>query len=464
MADANQHSFSSRDRGHWVRLRTLIALRWIAVSGQIIAFLVAWRAFGLEMDYWPAILAIGSWALANLIAMFVYPESKRLSETEATTTQLIDTAQLAFLLYLTGGLNNPFAVLLIVPVTISATALERRSTIILGVVAAALATLLCFVYRPLVIATGPLELPELYLLGYWVAILTALIFLAAYTRRVSDETFIMADALSATQMALAREQKLTDLGGVVAAAAHELGTPLATIKLVSSELAEELKDKPDLAEDVKLISQQADRCKEILQSMGRAGKDDPHMHVAPLATVVYDAAGPHLSRSKEIHFEIRAQGDIHEREPQIRRRPELIHGIRNLVQNAIDFAAAQVWVDVEWSNSQILVRITDDGPGYPPQFIRRIGDPFVSSRAAEKANKARPEYEGMGLGLFIAKTLLERTGAILTFKNASDPFLAAEERPEKCGAVVEVIWPASEIVVSEKQARRSLGENQPIQV
>ncbi len=464
MADTAQHILASRDRGDWVRLRTLIALRWIAISGQLTAFLVTWRAFGLMIDIGPIALAIGSSALANIIAMFAYPESKRLSETEAMLIQLFDTAQLAFLLYLTGGLNNPFAVMLIVPVTISATALERRSTIILGSVAAALATLLCFFYRPLRLASGPLELPELYLLGYWVAILTALIFLASYARRVSDETYSMADALAATQMALAREQKLTDLGGVVAAAAHELGTPLATIKLVSSELIEELADRPDLLEDMQLIAKQADRCKEILQSMGRAGKEDRHMRLAPVATVVYDAAEPHVSRGKEIHFDIRARGGAGEREPYIHRRPEMIHGLRNLVQNAIDFAATQIWVAVEWTPSSIIVTIADDGPGFPPQIIGRIGDPFVRRGTPEQTEKRRPEYQGMGLGLFIAKTLLERTGATLTFANATDPFLGPADRPERCGAVVEVVWPQERIAVSEREARASLGENRPIEV
>ena len=463
MPDTGQKILDSRDRGEWLRLRTLIGLRWIAIAGQIAALLVAWKAFDVQLNVGLCAAAVGASVLVNIVAMFVYPENKRLSETEAILTQLFDISQLAFLLYLTGGLNNPFAVLLIVPVIISATALDRITTVSLGLVAAALVSVLRFYHQPLVIGTeGQMMLPGLFLDGFWIAILTGLVFLGAYARRVSVETHSMADALAATQMALAREQKLTDLGGVVAAAAHELGTPLATIKLVSSELREELADNPELAEDVRLIAEQADRCKEILHSMGRAGKEDLHVRTAPLGAVLREAAEPHMSRGKAVHFEIGPSQAGPEGEPLVHRWPEVIHGIRNLVQNAVDFAAANVWVTAEWTDRAITLRITDDGRGYPPELIGRIGDPFVRRRGARRADPARPEYQGMGLGLFIAKTLLERTGASLTFANASDPFLAPEDRPERCGAVVEVIWPMDRLALDASAARSGLGENRLI--
>ena len=188
----------------------------------------------------------------------------------------------------------------------------------------------------------------------------------------------MSDALAATQMALAREQKLTYLGGVVAAAAHELGTPLATIKLAAAELVEELQDDPPLREDAELIRDQAERCREILHSMGRAGKDDLHMRHAPIGAVVREAAEPHLDRGKAIHFDIGESVEGPDRQPIIQRRPEIIHGLRNLVQNAVDFAAANVWVEATWTEDVIVVKIVDDGPGFPSHVIGRIGDPFVT--------------------------------------------------------------------------------------
>ncbi len=452
-----------RARGHWMRLRTLIQLRWIAIVGQLAAITVAERGFGVQLDLGLCYLAVGAAIAANLIAISVYPETKRLSESEATLTQLFDIAQIAFLLFLTGGLNNPFALLVIAPVTVSATALELRSTLFLGAVAAGLMTLLAFHHLPLVLEDGSvLEIPGVWRFGFWAAVLIGMGFLATYARRITEEAHSMAGALAATQMALAREQKLTDLGGVVAAAAHELGTPLATIKLVSAELMEELADRPELRADAELIRAQADRCRDILGSMGRAGKDDLLLRSVPLDAVLKEAAQPHMERGKEIVFELAPGPGGEARQPTVRRRPEVIHGLRNLVQNAVDFAAGKVWIAGEWTAEAITVRIVDDGPGFPTQLFGRIGDPFVRRREAG-SGAARPEYEGMGLGLFIAKTLLERTGAELAFANGSDPFLSGAERPERGGAVVEVTWSRAALA-DEAAGKGPLGPNRPIEV
>lgn len=443
-----------------VRLRTLILLRWMAITGQLVAITVAHRYYGLQLPLGLCFLVVGAAIIANLISIFVFPENKRLTEIEAMLVLLFDLTQLGFLLYLTGGLTNPFALLILAPVVISASALQLRTTIMLGLVAIWLVTLTAFANIPLRFADGKvLTIPPLFEFGFWLSILIGILFLGLYSHRVAVEIRSMSQALLATQMALAREQKLTDLGGVVAAAAHELGTPLATIKLVSAELMEELADRPDLREDAQLIRDQADRCRDILRSMGRAGKDDLHLRRAPLGAVVREAAEPHLERGKIVLFDMGPSAGGADRQPVILRRPEIIHGLRNLLQNAVDFARTTVWVDVEWSETLIAITIVDDGEGYPPHLIGRIGDPFVRQRRSVQDRAQRPEYEGMGLGLFIAKTLLERSGAELSFANASDPFLSPEERPERCGAIVEVIWRASEITAPEDG---SLGENRPI--
>jgi two-component system sensor histidine kinase RegB len=451
----------SRDtRSDWVRLRTLILLRWMAITGQIAAILVADHVYGLELPVGLCYMAVGASVIANLISIFVYPENKRLSELEAMLTLLFDLSQLSFLLYLTGGLTNPFALLILAPVTISASALELRTTILLGALAILFTSLIAFVNVPLRFEDGQvLSVPLVFEFGFWLAIVIGIVFLGLYSRRIATEIRSMSDALLATQMALAREQKLTDLGGVVAAAAHELGTPLATIKLVSAEMMEELKDRPQLLEDAKLIRDQADRCRDILRSMGRAGKDDLHLRQAPLGSVLREAAEPHMGRGRQVEFSLVSGPNGSERQPTILRRPELIHGLRNLVQNAVDFCRTTVWIDGEWTDRTITIRIVDDGEGYPPQVIGRIGDPFVRSRRSAQDLAQRPEYEGMGLGLFIAKTLLERTGAELSFANASDPFLTPEERPERCGAIVELVWRTSELVAPPNSA---VGDNLPI--
>ncbi|PKP83737.1 MAG: two-component sensor histidine kinase, partial [Alphaproteobacteria bacterium HGW-Alphaproteobacteria-2] len=252
------------------------------------------------------------------------------------------------------------------------------------------------------------------------------------------------------------EHNLTSLGGVVAAAAHELGTPLATIKLTSAELADELDDRPELKRDAELIRAQAERCHDILRGMGRTGKDDLHMRHAPLGAVLEEAAEPHSGRGIVIHYDLAAEPGAAGAQPQIRRRPEVIHGLRNLVQNAVDFARTQVWVDARWSGDRIVVRIADDGPGYPPDLIGRIGDPFLRRRRDEADRALRPEYEGMGLGLFIAKTLLERSGAEVSFANAADA------GGGRSGAIVEVAWPLRALALDAAAQAAPLGQNAPI--
>jgi two-component system, sensor histidine kinase RegB len=441
-------------RSEWLPLRTLIMLRWMAIAGQLLAILVAEVIFGFHLPLGMCLLAVSAAMSANFILGAVYPPTKRLSELESLLALLFDALQLAALVFLTGGLTNPFALLLLAPVIVSASALNLRATLILGGVSALLTTGVFLVQMPLVQQNGQVfDTPFLFKFGFWISILIGIAFLGLYARKVSTELNAMSDALLATQMALSREQKLTDLGGVVAAAAHELGTPLATIKLISSELARELKDSPALREDAQTIRDQADRCRDILREMGKSGKDDLLIRAAPLSEVLREASQPHSARGKALHFDIRPR-DTGSSEPHILRRPEIIHGLRNLIQNAVDFAAGNVWIDGSWSPTEIRIAITDDGKGYPAQLIGRIGDPFLRSKSGVSGDRA--EYEGMGLGLFIAKTLLERTGATMSFSNATDPFLKRQEAPQRCGAVVEAIWPRANLV-SERGA--ALGPN-----
>ncbi|MDP2087690.1 MAG: ActS/PrrB/RegB family redox-sensitive histidine kinase [Gemmobacter sp.] len=446
----------------WIRLRTLILLRWIAVAGQLGAILAAVIWLDLALPLGAVAVVVGLPVIANLVFLTILPASHRLRTYEALAMLIFDLAQLASLLALTGGLHNPFALLMIVPVTIAATGLSDRSTALVGGLTLLAVSAVAVFHLPLQLASGGiLAAPPLLEFGSWLAIVIGVGFLAIYARRVSGEIRSMAEALMATQMALAREQKLTDLGGVVAAAAHELGTPLATIKLVSAELIDDLADLPGadhLREDAALIRDQADRCRDILRSMGRAGKDDLHLRQAPLDTVLREAAEPHQNRGKALVFDLHPEGESAARQPSIHRAPEVIHGLRNLIQNAVDFSASTVWIDGQWSDSRVIVRVIDDGPGYPPQLLHRIGDPFLRARGDE--GRDRPDYEGMGLGLFIAKTLLERSGATLSFANGGDPFLRTDERPVRSGAIVEVAWPLGSIAAARDTG---LGENRPIE-
>lgn len=458
-------------RSEWIRVRTLVLLRWLAIAGQSLAVAFAAFILDVQVNLGLCALAIGASIVLNLASTFMLPENRRLSQREAMLTLLFDLAQLVFLLHINGGLHNPFALLILGPVTVSATALELRPTLIIGAVALAAITLLAVASEPLVLADGrPLRVPELYLWGHWAALAIGTVFLSGYARRIAQELFSMSNALTATQMALAREHELTLLGGVVAAAAHEMGTPLATIKLAASELASDLADRPELAEDARLIVQEADRLREILRDMGRAGKDDLHMKKAPLTAVVEEAAAPHADRGKRIVFRYNGESEIPQGSavPWIERNPEILHGLRNLVQNAVDFAASTVHVQVVWTESSIRVIVSDDGPGFPPELMGRIGDPFLGGKRGApgtQPSQTRPGYEGMGLGLFIAKTLLERSGAELVFANASGDVQFGSATPllepisPSTGAIVVVRWPREVLEVSPQPA---LGPNRPI--
>lgn len=454
--------FQEHQRSNWVRLRTLVTLRWFAIIGQSVAVFAAIRFYGLQIDVGFPALVISVSIVANFACNFIYPENKRLSEREGFIWLVFDIIQLSLLLYLTGGLNNPFAMLVMAPVTIAATVLHLSSTVFLGALAMASMSFISRYHIPLVTADGlVLSLPVLFQFGFWVALMIGVIFLAIYARQVTTEMHTMGEALVATQLALAREQKLTDLGGVVAAAAHELGTPLATIKLVSSELMEELENHPELLEDAALIGGQADRCRDILHSMGRAGKDDLHLKQAPVETMVREAAEPHLERGKTVIFNVAPEEDGDSSQPTVTRRPEIIHGLRNLIQNAVDFSRAEVTVDVMWSDTHISVRIADDGRGFPPSVIGRIGDPYVKRRRLSEDGAKRPGYDGMGLGLFIAKTLLERSGAQLTFANSRRHGHASWTGQATGGAVIDVVWPRDALSANTTEQAPALGENQP---
>ncbi len=426
----------------WVWLETLTRVRWLAVAGQAAALGVAYAVIKLDFPLLVCLAVVAVAALANMVNQLVFPRARRLSEVEVFLTLLFDLLQLALLLYLTGGLNNPFALLLLAPVTVGATTLQARATLLLAAIAVGLASLLAKVNRPMLLPDGTaFVLPDLFLLGFWAAVVIGILFLGLYSHRVARERHALAEALLATQLALAREQKLTDLGSIVAAAAHELGTPLATIKLTAAELKEALADQPELAADAELIRAQAERCRSILRTMGQPEGADQMLARTTLDALLTEASAPHADRGCPIELRLPEEGRRFV--PEVIRRPEILHGLRNLIQNAVDFAENRVLISARWTEDLVEVVVRDDGPGFPPQLLARIGEPFLRNRRP-LASGARRADEGLGLGLFIAKTLLERSGATLSFANA--PQAAGG------GAEVRILWPRAFLAAEQTPA------------
>lgn len=428
---------------NWVRLRTLTTLRWVAIAGQISAIVVVENVMGIDLNLWLCGAAICIAIAVNLYETFAFPANRRLSEYEVTLNLLFDITQLTFMLFATGGLHNPFSLLTLVPVVVAASVLQVGTTIGLGLLTVALITVLSAFHLPLeYVSGGTIRLSDEVLVGFWVAIVIGVVFIGSFAHRVTAEVDAMMDALTATQMALEREQRLTSLGGVVAATAHELGTPLATIKLISSEMLESAGDhENEFSEDLRLINTQANRCRDILRSMGRLGKDDSYMRRAPIAAIVREAAEPHEMRGKSVRYELHPEDDALKRQPIVIRRPEIIHGLRNVIENAVGHARKEVLVRVFWSADEIGVQISDDGSGFPQGDLDRIGEPYMGRRRVRFGLVASAP-RGMGMGLFIAKTLLERTGANLTFSNGG----SRSGGPVGLrGATVDVSWKAAHL-------------------
>jgi two-component system sensor histidine kinase RegB len=418
--------FNEQQSRH-LRLNTLIRLRWLAVIGQSAAVLVVAYWLGFPMQVGPCFALIACSAWLNLFLAFRYPATHRLQPPAALGVLVFDALQLAGLLYLTGGLTNPFALLMTVPVVISATSLPLPLTIGLGLLVAFAATVLVGFHRPLPWYDGTdLAMPFLYVMGIWMAILSTIAFTAVYAWRVAEEARQLAAALAATELVLQREQHLSALDGLAAAAAHELGTPLATIALVAKEMERALGDDPRLREDVILLRSQSERCRGILKRLtSLSSQGEEHIGRLPLTSLIEDSVAPHRDFGIAIRLEA---GACDGPEPVGRRNPGVIYGLGNLVENAVDFARDTVVLRWSWDADRVTISVMDDGPGFPPEIMDRIGEPYMTTRGGGQSKGGG----GLGLGLFIAKTLLERSGATVAFRNAGEPGK---------GALVEVWWP-----------------------
>ncbi len=409
-----------------VRVQTLVLLRWSAIAGQLLALLIVGIGLGYPIPWAPALAAIGASVSLNLALSALYRWGDRIDGKGALVHLGYDLVQLGVLLYLTGGLANPFALLLLVPVTISATLLSARATIVLVVAALGLLGGLWHWHLPLPWVEGhSLELPATYRLGILIAIALGMIFLTFYAWQVSAEGRRRQAALVATQAALDRETRMGALGSLAAAAAHELGGPLGTITLIARDLTDVLGDDPALGADVHLLQQEARRCRDILTGISeRAEAEDPFPELA-LPVLLREVVD--LYEPTRVPVELRMEWGMGSG-PVIRRSPEILHGLSNILGNALRHAESKVWLDAGETPSDLWLAVTDDGAGFPADLLPKLGEPFLGPSVSGSGST--------GLGVFIATTLLERTGGRLTFMNL----------PEG-GARVELRWWRADIEI-----------------
>jgi two-component system sensor histidine kinase RegB len=420
--------------GSRLRLNTTIRLRWFAVVGQIVTILTIFNGFGFPV---PLVLCLSVIVLSaglNLVLSFTYPRSKLLVSRHAMLLLSYDIVQLSALLYLTGGLENPFAFLLVVPVAVSASTQPLAVTSALAGLAVVLATVLARFHLPLPWAhEEPPLLPLNYMVGMWSALVSCIIFIAFYAWRIGQEARQMSQALTAAELVLAREQRLTALDGLAAAAAHQLGTPLSTIALVAKELEREVPTDSPLREDILLLQTQASRCRDILSQLSQSGREGAADHIFSqmrLSHLIEEVVAP--LRTSGVEIDVRLVNGMPlakpAAEPVIPRNPGLMHSLSNLIENAVEFAKERVTIDASYDPQGVRLRIADDGPGFHANVINHLGEPYVSGRPREEDDD---DETGMGLGFFIAKTLLERSGASIRVTNRVPP---------SSGAIVEIAW------------------------
>jgi two-component system sensor histidine kinase RegB len=388
---------------------------------------------GFSLPYPPCFAVVGAGAWANLLTGVASPGQRVFGDREAAAQLGLDILQVGVLVFLTGGTSNPFVLLLIAPVTLAAATLPLRHVLALGVTAALLSAAMAFVSLPLPQAPGmAAALPVSFRIGAAIANIAGIALTAGYVRQAAVESARMALALDVTQAVLAREQRLSALGALAAAAAHELGTPLATISIVAKELAREA-PTPAVKDDAELLVSQAERCREILRRLTEtpaAASDQVHERLS-LRQLVQEVIEPHAG-VKGVRVEAIVTGAKGMKTPDIRRTPEIAHAFTSFVENAVDFATSEILVSARFDAETISMEVRDDGPGFAPEVLAKLGEPYVTTRPG--AEGSRTGHIGMGLGFFIAKTLLERTGALVTFQNG---------RPH--GAVVSARWPRSRI-------------------
>ena len=385
-----------------VRLDTILRLRWLAALGQLSAIFIVVQGLEFDLPVVPCLAVISVSALLNLGLQIAFNPMQLLEPAHAGGLLALNIIELTVLLYLTGGLENPFSYMFLAPVLISATALPVRMTITLGLLAVACATALFFMHLPLPWeGEEPLIFPPIYLFGVWLSIALAIGVTSLYAFQVTEEARKLSDALAAT------------------------------------ELERALQDNSQVTSDIKTLREQAQRCRDILGKITQLSSTGSMFDRMKLSTLIEETVAPHRDFGVDIKVRVAVTAT---REPVGTRNPAILYGVGNILENAVDFARDSVEVNAWWNNETVELVISDDGPGFAPDILKRIGEPYLSRRRSTEDAQGGNQAGGLGLGVFIARTLLERTGAKVSFTNRTFP---------DHGAVVQIAWPRRRFEASE---------------
>ena len=392
---------------------TLTILRYIAIFGQFIAVNIVFYYLKLSFPINESYVIIFIGLLTNIFLQFRV-KVNQLKDSYASFFLLYDLIQLSILLYLTGGILNPFSFLLIIPAIVSSTFLSMGTTIILSAITSFMLFLITYFYLPLPGMNEEIfDVPNFYKFGLLISILIGLIFLSYFGIRFSGESKKRSEALNKLQEVIAKEYELESLGGQAAAAAHSLGTPLATISIVAKELKKEIGDNKEVSKDIDLLISQTKRCSEILKKISKKQiEEDSFLSSIKLEDLLEEIINSFKeTSSKKIELFIKNDKN----KIDIQRSPEIIYGLRNFIGNAVKFSKSKVKIDLKSDKKVIEIKINDDGPGIPEDLINKIGEPYIKSKSKELSPNS-----GLGLGTFLGKTLLERQNAKLLFRRNSD--------------------------------------------
>ena len=387
-----------------ILLVNLIKIRWIAIFGQITALFFVKYVLEINILLFETLLIVLLSIFLNLASYFIEKKYKTISNTNAFLFLLFDTTQLGVLLFLTGGIINPFSILILAPVITSASYLPAILTVILSLFSILTISLLNFYYVPLEFKQN-FSVPAIYNLGLVSALIITIIFIAIYAYLFASSSRKISNALSASKLQILNQKKITEVGSLSAAAVHELSTPLNTIFLILNDLLKEKKIKDDqfILKDIDLLKSEAVRCREILLRLSQnpLKLKDKFLEKVKLTNLI-KINFEKFNKNKKLQI----KNNLDQNEPEIIFKDEIMYAIGNIIQNSITYSNEIVKANINYDEQQVLINITDDGPGFSKDIVDKLGEPYVS-----RNNK------GMGLGIFISKNLIENMGGNIRFYN-----------------------------------------------